>query len=64
MVAPHRFTVAGVKLGSVVANFASIASFALYLKDRASSVPAKSGLNDLDVVLRLALLTAICYGIL
>jgi hypothetical protein len=42
MLAADRITIAGVKLGSVFANLASIASLALYLHGRASSSPAKS----------------------
>jgi hypothetical protein len=64
MIDPSRITIIGVKLGSVIANFASIAGFAFYLADRTSSIPTVSGPGALNRVLHLALLSAILYGIL
>lgn len=64
MFGPNRVTVTGVKLGSVLANLASIASIAAYIGDRTSSFPTKSGPEALNVVLHLAILTAIVYGVL
>jgi hypothetical protein len=64
LVDPDRFTVISVKLGSVLANFASIAGFAFYIADRTSSLPSVSGPEALNHVIHLALLSAILYGVL
>lgn len=54
----------GVKLGSVIANLASIASFSFYIAERTSSLPTKSGLGGFNVVLHLTVLSAIAFGTL
>lgn len=59
-----NITVVGVKLGSVIANLASIASFSLYIAERTSTLPTRSGVTSLNVVLHLAILTAIAFGVL
>lgn len=64
MIDPNRITIIGVKLGSVIANFASIAGFAFYIADRTSSLPSVSGSDALNRVLHLAVLSAIFYGVL
>ena len=64
MAASGNITVVGVKLGSVIANLASIASFSLYIAERTSTLPTKSGLPNLNVVLHLAILTAIAFGVI
>lgn len=64
MVAPNRITIIGVRLGTVVANLASIASFSFYIAERTASLPTKSGLAGLNVVFHVAVLAAIGYGIL
>jgi hypothetical protein len=64
MIGPDRLTIIGVKLGSVLANFASIAGFAFYIADRTSSLPNVSGPEALNRVLHLAVLSAILYGVI
>lgn len=66
MVALNRFTDpgTGAKFGSILANLASIASLGFYIADRTSSIPGRSGFSGLDIILHLALLTAIAFGIL
>jgi len=64
MVALNRFAVpgTGAKFVSIIASLASIASFAFTIADRTSGLPARSGFSGLNVVLHLALLTAIAFG--
>src|SRR5437870_9303809 len=64
MAAPNNITIVGVKFGSIVANLASIASFSFYIAERTSSLPTKSGLSGLNIVLHLTVLTAIAFGVL
>ena len=64
MAAPGNITVVGVKLGSVIANLASIASVSLYIAERTSTLATRSGVSSLNVVLHLAILTAIAFGVL
>lgn len=52
------------KLGSVIANVASIASFAFYIAERTSSLPHPPGMSSLNVVIQLSIVSAIAYGIL
>jgi hypothetical protein len=63
MVDPSRISVLGIKFGSVLANLASVAGFAFYIADRTSSLPTVSGARALNVVLHLAVLSAIAYGV-
>jgi hypothetical protein len=65
MTVPGRIPrLSGAGIGSIFGNFASIAGFLLYLADRTSSLPGKSGLVGLNIILHLTILTAIAYGIL
>ncbi len=66
MVALNRSTAPGTgsKFGSIIGHVASIASLAYTIADRASSIPGTSGVSGLNVILHLALLTAIAPGTL
>ena len=61
---PEKFSVVGIKIGTITANLASIASFVFYIAGRSRTLPARSGGEELTIILYLAVLAAISYGIL
>jgi hypothetical protein len=65
MVAPGAKTldVVGIRLVTVLCNFASVGGFVFSIAERASAMPNLSGGDRLNVVLHLSVLTALAYGI-
>ncbi len=64
MLSAVRIDSLAAKAGSVIANLASVLGFAFYIADRTSTLPPLSGPMRLNVVLHLAILSAIAFGIL
>jgi hypothetical protein len=64
MVDPRTADAVAPKIGTIMGNVASIGSLSIYIVERSSHESSLSGFASLNVVIHLALVCAIAYGIL